>query len=268
MGFNCSKRHLAAFALAGLLTNSVYSAPYEIIDLGNFGGFKSVAFALNEINEVVGNADGAEIPQDQVDQDNLPPVCSNGVGLNFQEFCDHAFYYSNGVITDLGVLNNDGSFAISINNSSNIVGFALETIDDGDPDTFDQVLERAFISIAGGPIEALPFPDETAFLPAGINPVMRAQHISDANVVTGFAFIGVLVPDTEDTFIPTRVPYLYDYDAGTFQFIPAFEEDDLDFTGTGRSINSSGQVVGWGSISLESFHCFHKHFGIRQPKGG
>ena len=253
MGLSCSKRNWLALSLAGLMTSSVYAAPYQIIDLGTLGGDTNFAFSLNELNEVVGSSSGRALEEDEVTDENPGEFCVSGTGVVLREYCVHAYMYRNATITDLGQFDQDGSFAFSINNNSIAVGYGVITLDDGDPETVaDPVTEQAFVSIDGMPIQSIRFPDEAINLTDGLNPVMRAAYISDNNEITGLAFIAVPTTADPDVFVATTRPYIYYLDNDTFQIIPPFVEDDFDFTGTGRSINASGQLVGWGTLEIEN----------------
>ncbi len=253
MGFLGSKRNWLALMTASILTTTSYAAPYQIIDLGTLGGVKNFAFSLNDINEVVGISDGRVLEEDEITEENPGTFCNDGNAINVREYCNHAYLFRDNMIFDLGEFDQDGTNAYGINNNSIIVGHGFITLDDGDPDTDnDPVTEQAFVSIDGGEIQALPFPPESANLADLVNPIMRAQHITDTNDITGYALVGIPVPDEDDVFVTTTRPYIYNLDTDTFQIIPPYEEDDLDFSGTGRSINSSGQLVGWGSITLEN----------------
>ncbi len=70
---------------------------YSFVDLGTLGGPNSVAYGINALGQVVGESD---LPNE----------------------IDHAFLYSNGVMTDLGTLGGLGSLANDINSAGQIVG--------------------------------------------------------------------------------------------------------------------------------------------------
>ena len=76
-----------------------------IIDLGDLAGFGSDGTAINDNDEVTGSS----------------PVTLHGSG--------HAFLWSNGIMTDLGVLpGGEGSIGISINDSSQITGYSADSV--------------------------------------------------------------------------------------------------------------------------------------------
>ncbi len=112
---------LLLIAFLGTSTASAHDPGYIAIDLGTLGGQQSMAFGINENNEVVGAAQTAD-----------------GVW--------HAFLYTTeGQMIDLGVLNGfDESRAFGINATRQIVGTAA--IGEGDP-------SRAFAWHAGNRLD-------------------------------------------------------------------------------------------------------------------
>jgi len=191
------------------LTLPLVAAPYDLIDLGtSLGGERNYVYGINELDEVTGYSDGAIIPDDQVDTENPPSICQLANGTSaYQEFCNHAYLYSNGVMTDLGDFSLDRSFGIAINDNSTIVGFALAEHDDGDEETINLTHDKAFISFAGGLIESLPFPDESNDLAETVTPNQRALDISNDRKIVGYSLVGF----TDDAEVQNSVnrPYLY-----------------------------------------------------------
>jgi len=177
----CSGSLISITWLSSLFfTVPLVAAPYDLIDLGTLGGESNYVNGINELDEVTGYSDGAIIPDDQVDTENPPHICqlANGSAA-YQEFCSHAYLYSNGIMTDLGDFSLDRSYGIAINDNSTIVGYALAEYDDGDEETPNQNHEQAFISFAGGLIEPLPFPAETNDLTETVTHNQRALDISN-----------------------------------------------------------------------------------------
>ncbi len=251
MPIKWSNRLISIFSLTSLVAAiPVQAAPYEIIDLGNLGGVSNYSYSINELNEVTGSSDGQIIPNDEADEEDLPAICQlpNGETV-YQEFCSHAYLYSNSVIIDLGDFAQDQSFGFAINDNSAVVGYAHEEIDDGDEETTNVIHERAFISFAGGLIEALPFPDEANELAEGIYPQQRALDITNDRKIVGLSYIP-LTNDDEETFNNYR-PFLYDYDTGSMTILPLFT-DDAQRTGGARAINSSSVIVGWAESDEEN----------------
>ena len=239
-----------SLAFTSLLTIGIQSAPYEVIDLGSLGGIKNFAFGLNNLNEVVGNSDGELVPEDQVTEDNPASVCAEDGLPVYRTFCNHAYLYSNGVITDLGDYDYDSSFAFALNDNATAVGFAVELIEGNDDDVPDRVRDRAFVSYNGGQVEPLPFPPAADDLPEEILPESRALDVSEDNQVVGYALIEV-VSATDDTVSARSYrPFIYDLNSASFQVLPLFN-DNHTLGGGARAINAQGQVVGWAGAENE-----------------
>src|SRR5580704_4338915 len=81
---------------------------YAYTDLGSLGGEKAIAYGINNSGQVVGESDVPGTPAEP-----------------------HAFLYSGGVMTDLGVLGGSSflsnSVAQAINNEGQIVGYSTAT---------------------------------------------------------------------------------------------------------------------------------------------
>jgi len=241
---------LTSSLILGLsITTPLQAAPYELIDLGTLGGTDNFSFAINNLDEVTGNSDGAIVPDDEIDDNNPPDVCTNTSGQSFNRvFCTHAYFYSNATLTDLGNLGDSRSYGFGINNSSTIVGYGIELIpDDDDDDTNDLPHERAFISFSGGQVEALPYPVEAA-LPDNVIAQQRALDISDDGKIVGYTL--VYMKDAQDVEATNNKPYVYDYNTDTYTIIPVFS-NEIDRSGTAYSINSSGKVAGWANSEEE-----------------
>jgi len=226
-----------------LLTPVSQAAPYELIDLGTLGGSENYSFQINENNEIAGYSDSVAVPDDQIDENNPLPTCTDALGsLLNKEFCSHAYMYSNGELSDLGDFGAPYSYAFAINDNSAIVGYGIEEIDDDDPDTTNSTRERAFISFAGGQMEELPYPPEADNLPDGTLAQQRALAISNDRKIIGYTYIQVVNDDGLEG--AQNRPFIYDYDTDTFTIIPLFS-DVIERSGSVKAINSSGQVVGW-----------------------
>ena len=259
MRFVFNKRKRLTTIAASVVTIGAQAAPYEVVDLGTLGGIKNFAFGVNSLYEVVGSSDGEILLPEDVTEENPGNACLVASVILVQEFCDQAYIYRNDSLNGLGQLNLDGSFGLSINDSSTIVGYAIEEVDDGDPDTINPIRERGFISYDGAVIESLPFPSESDNMPEGVVPEMRAVHISNDNIVLGYALVVLTSPTDETIRQVTARPYRYDLGADTFELIPLFATDaDLfasgnqAFGGNVRSMNTAGQIVGWGNIANEN----------------
>lgn len=89
----------------------LYSGSGGLQDLGTLGGKEGIAFAINNLGQVVGKADtGATF------EPNDPKECPCNVS--------HAFLYSGGTLQDLGTLGGPNSEATDINDFGQIVGNA------------------------------------------------------------------------------------------------------------------------------------------------
>jgi probable HAF family extracellular repeat protein len=94
---------------------------YAITDLGVLPGFvSSAAVALNNTGQVVGN----ESTVDSI---------------------SHAFVWQNGVMTDLGTLGGDNSYAYAINDAGQVVGYS----DSAATDQYGNHLQHAFLWQSG-----------------------------------------------------------------------------------------------------------------------
>jgi probable HAF family extracellular repeat protein len=243
---NSYTRLLISTLISGLtLSNVVQAAPYELVDLGTLEGINTYSFAINNLNEVTGTADGVIIPAAEIDPDNLPQLCSDG---NYRNFCTHAFLYNDAGMNDLGDLDGATSYAFSVNDNSTVVGYGFDFItnDDG---VIIASRDRAIISFNGGQVEAMPYPMDSN-LPDNVEPQQRALDISNDRKVVGYTLFRK-IDETTAGESTQNLPYVYDYDTDTFTMIPLFS-NTVGRTGTARSINSSGVVVGWASSEEEA----------------
>ena len=162
MRIKCCTRLLTSLTITTIVAvGAVQAAPYELIDLGSFGGEHNFSFQINDLDEVTGYSDARTIPDDEVDENNPPALCtdSDGFVIN-KEFCNQAYIFSNGELTGLGDLGLPYSYGFGINDNSTVVGYSIEEIDDGDDTTTNVNHEVSFISFNGEEMEALPFPVE------------------------------------------------------------------------------------------------------------
>ena len=251
---HCFSRHaLAVLFMSVISAQSISAAPYDVVDLGTLGGDSNFAYAINNLNEVVGTAEGVIITDDQTPS----YVCLDGSTITFREFCTHGYLFQNNMLIDIGGLDASVSVAIGINDQTSIVGYATEVISDNDDTTDDPISERGFISYAGAQIVALPYPPETLALPDTTTPAQRAIDISNNDLIVGFAVV-LVSNDLQEEDVKTR-PYVYDLNTNTYTILPLFS-DELDRTGAARAINDNGQVVGWANSEDEdannAFHAF------------
>jgi len=85
----------------------------EIIDLGNFGGGNSYAAAINDRDQVAGNA-----------YNSIPDPYSGQIFF-FGATQVHAFLWQDGHIQDLGTLGGPDSIAVYLNERGDVAGFSL-----------------------------------------------------------------------------------------------------------------------------------------------
>jgi len=239
-------------SLCFLMTTSYQAAPYTLIDLGTLGGIENFSFAINNLNEVTGYSDGKITAIDDLDEDNPVQVCTAvDIENSYKDYCNHAYLYTNETITDIGINSIRDSFGYDINNNSEIVGFTVELVEDGDDATIDFNRERAFISFAGLPLELLPLPDESNDITSGLAANQRALDISDNRQIVGFGLVH-FINDAEEETDQNR-PWLYDYDTSSYTILPLFS-DEISRAGSARAINNNGLVVGWSSSEVEDNH--------------
>jgi probable HAF family extracellular repeat protein len=119
--------------------------------LGTLGGSWSIAYAINDNNEIAGQA------------------------YTRGNRAAHAFRLSNGVMADLGTLGGSGSWGLAINNSGTVVGFATTKAND----------YHAFISTGGARMQ-----DLNKLIPRHSGWVLgEADGINDAGQITGYGSI-------------------------------------------------------------------------------
>ncbi|MFT5451587.1 MAG: putative HAF family extracellular repeat protein [Enterobacterales bacterium] len=243
---NSYTRLLISTFITGLaFSNVVQAAPYELIDLGTLEGINTYSFAINNLNEVTGTADGKIIPAEDADPDN---VCSDG---SFRTFCTHAFLYDAAGMNDLGALGDSRSYGFGINDTSTVVGYGIESVLDVDGVLLTK-REVAVISFNGGQVESIPYPADLN-LPDTLQPQQRALDISNDRKIVGFTLVRTF-DETEASFTQIT-PYLYDYDTDTLSLLPLFSTT-FGRSGSARAINNLGVVVGWG-LSEDEFNPAH-----------
>jgi probable HAF family extracellular repeat protein len=167
---------------------------YAITDLGTFGGPSSAAYGINDLGQIVGTADLT----------NVSPVW------------EHAFLYTNGVLTDLGVLGNyvtglgtySMSTALGLNNAGQIVGKSYTSFGRYHAFLYDQGQMTDLGVLAG-------------------NDQSQARSINDS---------GQIVGATE----PSGPIHAFLYDAGTMTDLGTLGGTESSAYG----INNHGQIAG------------------------
>lgn len=139
----------------------------RLTDLGTLGGDFGIATSLNNTGEVVGVA-------------SLPIPCP-GCGLGPQIY--HAFFWKQGVMTDLGTLDKC-SLGNGINSKSQIVGSS----------GLCGIAKHAFLSEGGSPIIDL----NTLISPGSDLTLTGAVYINDRGEIAGF---GVLPNGDEHAYV-------------------------------------------------------------------
>ncbi|GAG24493.1 unnamed protein product, partial [marine sediment metagenome] len=96
-----TKAPALSFVMVGALITSAATAEslYTVVDLGTLGGTESHAYGINNIGQVVGEAQIVAGPS-------------------------HAFLWEDGVMTDLGTLGGQGSAARDMNEFGQVAGSA------------------------------------------------------------------------------------------------------------------------------------------------
>ncbi len=137
----------AMSAVVALSCGAVQAAPsYTVTDLGTLGGvYGSEAYGINASGQVVGNS----------------PTLRPG-----NAYRQHAFIYSGGVMSDLGV--GDASVALAINDSGQVTGYNGATY-----------IPQAFLS-TNGSVTYL------GTLPGSLPPSSRGSDVNASGQVAGF----------------------------------------------------------------------------------
>ena len=228
---------------------SVTAAPYDVIDLGTFNGSFNFVYSVNNLNQAVGYSNGELVPVDEITEDSEAATCVDGSIISIRTFCNHAYLFEAGTLTDLLALDGDSSYAFGINDSTTVVGFGLSEVDNGDPETANPLTQRAFISLNGQPVELMRLPDETANLPESVLPEQRNVAINNSNQTVGTVLLPLSEEGSEGIF-PIVRPFIYDITNDTYTIVPLFD-DEIQRAGGARAINNLGQVVGWANSANE-----------------
>ncbi|MBL1218765.1 MAG: hypothetical protein D8M59_14885 [Planctomycetes bacterium] len=226
--------------------------------LGDFGGNYSMARSINDSNQIVGSAS---------DTDGFT----------------RAFYWADGVLTDLGTLGGDVSIAYEINENGLIVGYAenaegtsrasvwrvgvIEELPDlGDKSSFaygvndqNEVVGRVWevqitpVMWSRGGIKRLQYPP--VFYGEYHGAV--AEHINNNGVITGY-----INKWASDYTRPIVWPSPDDMAVSVYRLLPPLSR--WHYIGTLQDINDLNQIVGFGNYGPGD-GVFHKHAFLLTP---
>ncbi len=195
-GLSAHRGLLFSFAVLCSVLPALAGTPlYSLTDLGTLGGAQSSANAINNLGAVVGSADLAT---------------TNSFATH------HAFLYTNGVITDLGVL---GTYSSSRETVDSSAGFAINSSGDivGQSSTTDGTL-HAFLFSQGRLVDLGVLPGSQQ---------SNARGINDSGQIVGWS-------------IPGGIQHAFLYKNGIMSDIGT-----LGGTASfAYAINNSGQIVG------------------------
>jgi probable HAF family extracellular repeat protein len=186
--------------LAGLATAAGWAAPahadpakahWTVSEIGTLGGTSSVANSVNNAGQVAGYS----------------TLAGNAV--------NHAFLYSNGVLTDIGTIGGTGAFGQSINNSGQVAGYSNIAGDSA---------FHAFLFTSGAP--------------------------SDVGTLGGTASVGLAVNDAGrvagySSTSGNAATHAFSFGNGVISDLGTLGGT----TSVGTAINSAGQVAGYSSVS-------------------
>ncbi|MGA2052004.1 MAG: immunoglobulin domain-containing protein, partial [Opitutales bacterium] len=185
---------------------------FAIMDLGTLGGADSEALGLNASGQVVG-------------------VSITTPGAN------HAFVWSAGTMTDLGVLpGGSSSEAIGINNAGQITGSG----DIGEADVFGNSIQHAFVYSDGAMLD---------INNSSVDQNSNSYSINDSGSVVGESFTDGLSGNTSNAFLYTPATGL-----NSLGPLPG------GFFSQANSINDAGQSTGWsftGNTDVDGYGIYH-----------
>ncbi len=209
---------------------------YTVTDLGTLGGSSSTATAINSSGEIVGYS-----------------LISGDVAM-------HAFLYANGSMQDLGTLGGPNSGAYGINNSGQIVG-ASDTDSAGDEHAFlysNGSMQE--LPILGGSCGGFSFANSInnvgqivgtssrgcSYVPYhGFLYTVATSTMTDLGVISGRDSIARAITDAG------VIAGESDADNASATHVALWVNGALTDTGAyggAMGMNSSNQIVGWGSV--------------------
>jgi len=201
-----------------------------VSDLGSLAGanYCSDAGSINARGKITGNSENGLVD----------PV----VGVNETR----AVVWENGQITDLGTLGGNHSLGLSINDSGQVVGLALNAV----PDPFSVLDFLIFGSSSGTQTRAFLWDKKNGMQDLGTlgGPDAWASTTNERGQIAGQSYTNS-TPNSSTGF-PTLDPFLWDKgtmrDLGTLGGVVGFT----------AALNSHGQVVGGSSIASDPGACY------------
>ena len=240
-------RKLSALLAFGFACSSAV-AQVEVTDIGTLGGGQTVAFSINDSNQIVGESRAVN-QEDHIflyDAGHLTDISSmNQIGpgdyastaysINKQGRIagmisnGHAAVLTEGVTTDLGTLGGIYSSALGVNNVGQAVGFF----------STQGFMNHAFVYSNGNLLPLGPFGEGASSIATGIN---------DAGMIVGHA--------SPDFGVP---PHAFLYSNGVMLDISPFGNSES----YAHAINNQGQIVGeFLNASQTAFHAFIYSNGV------
>jgi probable HAF family extracellular repeat protein len=183
-----------------------------LTDLGTLGGANSIAFGINDADQVVG-------------QSETGAVDANGYAIT------HAFLWQNGVLTDLGTLGGPYSGAHGINNLGQVVGTGTT----GTVDDYGNTIYGSFLWQNG------------VMTDLGVSS-SSAAAINDAGQVAGTSYY---FTDPAYSYLPNTLAYRWQAGATTtLPTNPTLNWGDQLPPTVANGINASGSVVGQAAVDV------------------
>jgi uncharacterized repeat protein (TIGR01451 family) len=237
---------------AAFPTNVLATAPYTLTDLSTLGGNSSLAYAINEVGQVIGYSNIAGSQQQRAfvwesgvmtDLGTLGGNYSGAFAINEAGQVignaqtvlgeQHAFVWESGVMIDLGTLGGSRSVALDINEAGQVIGWAYTV---GDAST------HAFVWQSGVMTDLGTLGGRSSY----------AQAINETGQVIGYAYTA---ENEQHAFV---------WESGVMI--------DLGTLGGSYSqpfdINEAGQVIGWAyTAGNASYHAFVWESGVMTDLG-
>lgn len=238
----------------------------SLADFGTLGGQYSYASSINDLGQVVGNADLADGTQRGFIYSggtmsalpgpgyilaagiNNAGTVAGSIAVDWPNANPHAFTYANGSYTDLGVFPyGDGSHAAAINNHGDVVGAAATYV----------------FGAPNWPVNPFLYHNGTLTDLGNLGGIWTgATSINDRGQIVGYAGLepigGNLYPQT--AFL---------YENGVMRDLGGLvPEPDRNFLSAANDINNLGQVVGTAGVGAQFPHGFLYDDGTMKDLNG